>query len=141
PPARAGEDDGVVALHAPEVGEVEDVVRGAHDQGIELLLGHERPDAIELRVVSRPAHTAPQGTGPPRRTSRPMPPSGKGPQMTSTPVSTSSGNSRSRIRIDPASSTSLANVSAGRANSIGCAAASPSTSASPSPPSRIRRPM
>ena len=46
----------VVALHPPEVRQVEDVVRRADDDRVELLLGHERADALELRVVAGPGH-------------------------------------------------------------------------------------
>src|SRR4029079_19058746 len=49
-------DAGVVALHAPEVRQVEDVVGRAHDERIEVALGHQRADALELRVVALPAH-------------------------------------------------------------------------------------
>jgi hypothetical protein len=52
------EDAGVVALHAPEVREVEDVVGRADDQRVELRLRHERADAVELRVVARPGHAS-----------------------------------------------------------------------------------
>jgi hypothetical protein len=55
--ALAREDDEVVPLHRQKVGEVEDVVGGAHDQRVEVLLGHERANALELRVVARPAHS------------------------------------------------------------------------------------
>ena len=54
--ALAREDDGVVPLHPPEVRQVEDVVGRADDERVELLLGHQRPDAVELGVVPRPAH-------------------------------------------------------------------------------------
>ena len=50
----AREDDDVVALHAPVVGEVEDVVGRAHHQRVEIALGHERAHAVQLGVVSRP---------------------------------------------------------------------------------------
>ena len=50
------EDGGVVALHRPEVGQVEDVVGSAHDQGVEPLLFHERAHPFELQVVTGPAH-------------------------------------------------------------------------------------
>ena len=56
--ALAREDARVVALHAPEVREVEDVVRSADDERIELRLRHERADAVELDVVARPGHHA-----------------------------------------------------------------------------------
>ena len=54
--ALAREDDRLVALHAPEVAQVEDVVRRPHDQRVELLLDHQRANALELRLVPRPAH-------------------------------------------------------------------------------------
>ena len=54
--ALGGEDDGVVALHPPEVRQVEDVVGRADDERVEAPLAHERADAVELRVVARPAH-------------------------------------------------------------------------------------
>ena len=50
------EDARVVALHAPEVRQVEDVVRRADDERVELALVHERTHAVELRVVARPRH-------------------------------------------------------------------------------------
>ena len=50
------EDDGVVALHPPEVRQVEDVVGRADDERVEAALAHQRADAVELRVVARPAH-------------------------------------------------------------------------------------
>ena len=56
--ALAREDDRVVALHAPEVRQVEDVVGRADDERVELVLGHQRANAVELRVVARPAHGA-----------------------------------------------------------------------------------
>ena len=59
--ALAREHRRVVPLHAPEVREVEDVVGRADDEGVELLLGHQRPDAIELRVVPRPGHKETRG--------------------------------------------------------------------------------
>ena len=51
------EDDRVVPLHPPEVRQVEDVVGCAHDERIELLLGHQRAHALELGVVPGPAHS------------------------------------------------------------------------------------
>ena len=67
--AVAREDARVVALHAPEVRQVEDVVGRAHDERVELPLGHERAHAIELRVVARPGHNASsQQTSPSRVT-------------------------------------------------------------------------
>src|SRR5258705_14123 len=54
--ALAREDARVVALHAPEVREVEDVVGRAHDERVEAGCLHERADALELRVIARPAH-------------------------------------------------------------------------------------
>src|SRR5205085_4392625 len=52
--AGAREDRDVVALHAPEVREVEDVVGRTDDERVEVALGHERTHPLELRVVSRP---------------------------------------------------------------------------------------
>jgi hypothetical protein len=54
--ALAREDGGLVALHAPEVGQVEDVVGRADDERVEPFLHHQRADVVELGVVSRPAH-------------------------------------------------------------------------------------
>ena len=54
--ALAREHAGVVALHPPEVREIEDVVGRADHERVELLLGHQRAHALELRVVSRPGH-------------------------------------------------------------------------------------
>ena len=59
--ALAGKDRGVVALHPPEVRQVEDVVGGADDEGVEPVLFHQRADAVELGVVSRPGHRATRG--------------------------------------------------------------------------------
>ena len=56
--ALAWEDAGVVPLHSPEVREVEDVVGCADHERVELFLCHERADALQLRVVSWPAHLA-----------------------------------------------------------------------------------
>ena len=56
--ALAREHAGVVALHPPEVRQVEDVVGSADDEGVEVALRHQRPDAIELGVVPLPAHSA-----------------------------------------------------------------------------------
>ena len=56
--ALAREDAGVVALHPPEVREVEDVVGRADDERVELCLRHELADAVELGVVARPGHGA-----------------------------------------------------------------------------------
>ena len=53
------EDDGVVALHAPEVRQVEDVVGSADDERVEPSVAHQRADPVELRVVARPAHRRP----------------------------------------------------------------------------------
>src|SRR5205823_14722056 len=50
------EDGQVVALHAPVVGEVEDVVGRADDERVELALDHQRAHPLELRVVARPRH-------------------------------------------------------------------------------------
>ena len=50
------EDDRVVALHAPEVRQVQNVVGRADDEGVELVLDHQRPHAVELGIVARPAH-------------------------------------------------------------------------------------
>ncbi len=55
------EDARVVPLHPPEVREVEDVVGRADDERVELVLGHERAHALELRVVARPAHQRTRG--------------------------------------------------------------------------------
>ena len=72
--ALAREDARVVSLHAPEVREVEDVVGRPHDERVEPPLGHERADAVELRIVARPAQAASsQTTVPLRVTMRPMP--------------------------------------------------------------------
>jgi hypothetical protein len=54
--ALAREDAGVVALHPPEVRQVEDVVRRAHDERVEPLVRQQGADAIELRVVARPGN-------------------------------------------------------------------------------------
>ncbi len=59
--ALAREHAGVVALHPPEVRQIENVVRGADDEGVELVLRHERAYAIELLVVSGPAHQRTRG--------------------------------------------------------------------------------
>ena len=58
--ALAGEDDGVPALHAPEVRQVEDVVGRARDDRVDPLPGHQRPHPVELRVVPRPRHSGHQ---------------------------------------------------------------------------------
>ena len=52
---------GVVALHPPEVREIENVVGGADDERVEILLGHQPLDSIELDPVVRPAHNATRG--------------------------------------------------------------------------------
>ena len=67
-----GKTTGVVALHAPEVRQVEDVVGRADDERVELRLGHERAHALELRVVPRPGHARP--TSRPGRRARDDPP-------------------------------------------------------------------
>src|SRR5581483_8245323 len=54
--ALAREHAGVVALHPPEVGQVEDVVGRADDERVEPVLVHQRTHALELRVVPRPGH-------------------------------------------------------------------------------------
>ena len=54
--ALAREDDGLVALHAPEVRQVENVVGRADDQRVEAFFRHQRTHALELRVVAGPAH-------------------------------------------------------------------------------------
>ncbi len=48
--ALAWEDRDVVALHAPVVGEVDDVVGRAHDQGVEIVASHEFADAGEFEL-------------------------------------------------------------------------------------------
>ncbi len=71
--ALAREDEQVVALHREVVREVEDVVRGAHDERVQLLVGHQGAYARELLVVARPGHPViPPGAavarrGPPAR--------------------------------------------------------------------------
>ena len=57
----AREDRGVVALHPPEVRQVEDVVRRPHDERIEPFLCHQRLNTVELGVVARPAHEETRG--------------------------------------------------------------------------------
>ena len=59
--ALAREDTRVVALHPPEVRQVENVVGRADDECVEVVLGHQRADAVELCVVARPGHASPQG--------------------------------------------------------------------------------
>src|SRR5439155_20663624 len=54
--ALAREDRDVIALHGPVVRQVEHVVGRADDEGVEVLVGHGPADAVELRVVARPAH-------------------------------------------------------------------------------------
>ena len=54
--ALAREDDCVVALHAPEVRQIEDVVGRARDDRVEFPLRHQPADTVELRVVPLPAH-------------------------------------------------------------------------------------
>src|SRR6266852_5313516 len=54
--ALAREDTRVVALHAPEVREIEDVVGSADDERVETLVRHERADTLELLLVVRPGH-------------------------------------------------------------------------------------
>src|SRR5262249_34153866 len=54
--ALAGGDDDVVPLHAPVVREVDDVVRRPNDERVQVLLGHERADAVQLGVVPGPGH-------------------------------------------------------------------------------------
>ena len=61
--ALAREDDGVVALHPPEVRQVEDVVGRADDERVEPFLRHQRAHAVELRVVAGPAHDDRHGPG------------------------------------------------------------------------------
>src|SRR6185312_406400 len=50
------EDAGVIALHPPEIRQVEHVVGRADDERIQVVLRHQRADAVEFRVVARPAH-------------------------------------------------------------------------------------
>ncbi len=57
----AGEDRGVVALHPPEVRQVENVVGRPDDERVQPFLGHQRLDAVELGVVARPGHQATRG--------------------------------------------------------------------------------
>ena len=54
-PAR-GKTNDVVALHAQVVGEIEDVVGRADDEGVEVLLDHRGSEAIQLRIVAGPGH-------------------------------------------------------------------------------------
>src|SRR5271165_2858056 len=46
--ALAGKNNRVIALHAPVVGEIENVVGRATDQGGEILFCHQSADAIEF---------------------------------------------------------------------------------------------
>ena len=50
------EDNRVVALHAPEVRQVENVVGCPDNERVELVLDHQRPHAVELGGVACPAH-------------------------------------------------------------------------------------
>ena len=59
--ALAREDAGVVALHAPEVRQVEHVVGRPDDERVELALRHQGPNPVELLVVLRPAHQRTRG--------------------------------------------------------------------------------
>ena len=54
--AFAREDRDVVALHAPVVGEVDDVVGRADDQRVEIMLLHQIADAVQFRFVDRIGH-------------------------------------------------------------------------------------
>ena len=54
--ALAREDADVVALHPPEVRQVEDVVGRADDERVQPAVAHQRAHAVELRVVARPGH-------------------------------------------------------------------------------------
>ena len=59
--ALAGEDARVIALHTPEVGQVEDGVGRAHDERVELTLRHERAHARQLGLVTPPDHQRTRG--------------------------------------------------------------------------------
>ena len=62
--ALAREDARVVALHAPEVRQVEHRVGRAHDERIELALGHQRAHALRAsprRAARSPAHPRRRG--------------------------------------------------------------------------------
>ncbi len=54
----AREDDRVVALHAPEVRQVEDVVGRADDERVEIVLAHQGLHSIDLRLVALPTQPA-----------------------------------------------------------------------------------
>src|SRR5260370_40673474 len=51
-------DDSVISLHAPVVGEIEDVVRRAADQCGEVLIFHQGADTIEFYSVCGPGHSS-----------------------------------------------------------------------------------
>ncbi len=66
----------VVALHPPEVGEVEDVVGRADDERVQPTFVHQLAHPIELGVVARPGHASGASSHtvlPSRVTTRPMP--------------------------------------------------------------------
>src|SRR5262249_53628861 len=54
--AFARENDGVVALHAPIVGKIEDVVGRADNERVDFLFFQQRADAAELLLVNGPRH-------------------------------------------------------------------------------------
>ena len=55
------EHDRVIALHGPVVREIEDVVGRADDERVQIPVGHQAADAVELGAVRRPAHRHPPG--------------------------------------------------------------------------------
>jgi len=52
----AWKDDRIISLHAPVIGEIENVVWGANDQRGKVLILHQCPNAVEFRLVNGPGH-------------------------------------------------------------------------------------
>jgi len=51
------EDDRIVSLHAPVVGEIENVIWGANDHSAKVLILHQGADTVEFCMVNRPGHS------------------------------------------------------------------------------------
>ena len=56
--AMTRKDDGVISLHAPVVGEIQNIIRRAADQRGKVLIFHQGTNTIEFYFVCRPSHSS-----------------------------------------------------------------------------------
>src|SRR5205807_2352285 len=55
--AFSGKNDGVISLHAPVVGEIDNVVRRADDEGAQILIFHDRMSSASSRRLANASRT------------------------------------------------------------------------------------